>query len=87
MYVSGLDRRPWPSRDTEAVRQAFGQQALDLLPHIQAIFAMVDGAPVNWSAGLNAATDHVERIVREAYPDLDDEAVRAIGNQFSYANK
>jgi hypothetical protein len=36
---------------------------------------------------LNAATDRIEAMIREAYPDLDDEAVRAIGNQFSYANR
>lgn len=87
IYVWGLKDRPWPSRDTEAVRQAFGEQALDLLPRIQTIFEMVDGAPANWSGGLNAAADRIEATVREAYPDLDDEAVRAIGNQFSYANR
>jgi hypothetical protein len=87
IYVWGLNRRPWPSRDTEAVREAFGEQALDLMPRIGAIFDMVDAAPANWSGGLNAATDRVETMVREAYPDLDDEAVRAIGDQFSYANR
>jgi hypothetical protein len=72
IYVWGLNRRPWPSRDTEAVRQAFGEQALDLVPRIQAIFDMVDAAPANWSRGLNAATKRIETIVREVYPDLDD---------------
>jgi hypothetical protein len=87
IYVWGLSGRPCPSRDTEAVSQAFGEQALDLLPRIEAIFNRVDAVPASWSGGLNAATDRIEAMIREAYPDLDDEAVRAIGNQFSYANR
>jgi len=44
IYVWGLSGRPWPSRDTEAVSQAFGEQAPDLLPRIEAIFNRVDSA-------------------------------------------
>jgi hypothetical protein len=37
IYVWGLSGHPWPSRDTEAVSQALGEQTLDLLPRIEAI--------------------------------------------------
>lgn len=87
VYVWGLGGRPWPSRDAESVVQAFGQQAPDLLSRIEAIFKSVDAAPANWAGGLSAATERIEAMIRHAYPDLDDAAVHAIGNQFSYENR
>ena len=83
--VWGTHGRPWPSRDTEAVGEEYGDDALDLIPRINGIFELVDKAPVDWSTeDLPAATERVESLVRAAHPELDEAAIRAIGLQFSY---
>lgn len=49
---------------------------------------MVDSAAPYWSTeDLNAATDRIEAHLRAAHPELSDEAIHAIGNQYSYSWK
>ena len=88
-YVWGLDRRPWPSRDRAAIAATYGPDAADVQDAIDAVFAVVDDpppvAPTDWDhEDLLTATRRIERILRAAYPELTDEAVRAVGGQFSY---
>ncbi len=87
-YVWGTQCRPWPSRDAEAVREKYGDLALDLVPRIQAIFALVDAMEVDWSSeDLNGAAHRIESLVRSMHPELGDDAIRAVGNQFAYCWK
>lgn len=84
-YVWGLGGRSWPSRDVEAVKDRYGDQALNLIPRIRAIFAAVDAAEVNWSSeGLLGAVSRIKALIRSTYPELNEDAIEAIGVEFSY---
>ncbi|WP_338178658.1 hypothetical protein [Jatrophihabitans sp.] len=87
-YVWGTGGRSWPSRDPEAVQIRFADDALDLVPRILAIFDLVDGAPPFWQTeDLATATDRIEGLVRDEHPELSDDAIRAIANQYSFTWK
>jgi len=85
VFVWGTHGRPWPSRDPEAVSAEYGDDALELVPRINAIFELVDAAPLDWSTeDLPAAIARIESLVRAAHPELDEAAIGAIGRQFAY---
>ena len=84
-YVWGTGERSWPSRDPEAVERTFGDETVDLLPRVLAVFALVDAAPTLWQTeDLTTATNRIEALVREQHPEFSDDAVRAIGNEYSF---
>jgi hypothetical protein len=87
-YVWGTGDRSWPSRDPEAVQRRFGEETSDFLPRVLAVFALVDATPPLWQTeDLMTATNRMEALVREQHPELSDDAVRAIGNEYHFAWK
>ena len=87
-YVWGTRGRPWPSRDAEAVRERYQGLAAGLIPRIEAIFTLGDATDVDWSVDdLKSAVDRIELLISTVHPELRGDAVRAIGDQFSYCWK
>lgn len=85
-YVWGRQHRSWPSRDRAAIQIEYGTRAQDIQRALDEVFAVVDSAPTDWAhEDLPTASRRIERLVRAAYPDLSDEAVRAVGQEFSYS--
>jgi hypothetical protein len=87
-YVWGRPRRAWPGRDTTVVHELLGERADLVLGRIGAIFAVVDAAPLDWDAeDLCGASLRIHRLVHRGHPELDAEALHAIGAQFAYTWK
>jgi hypothetical protein len=91
-YVyGGSQGRLYPSSNPEAVVEAFGDAALDLLPRIYAITALIDAiTEAEWSTFTGTLAEMAARIeaeVAEVNPELDADAVRALSNQWAFAHK
>jgi len=90
-YVWGLEGRSWPSRHPDATVRALGDEGLDLIPQVEAIFCFVDGiSDAEWwqfTGSLNEIADSIEARVQAAYPQLSAEAVAAIGNQWAFGHR
>jgi hypothetical protein len=91
-YVyGGPQGRAYPSSSAEAVAEAFGDEALDLLPRIYAITAVIDaisqGEWLTFTGTLVEMMHRIEADLAEINPELDAEAIHALGNRWAFANK
>lgn len=87
-YIRGSGRA-WPSASPEAVVKAFGTEAAErLMPRLGQVAREAVYWPVDWQAhDLVSATRAVEEAIAVAHPELDQDAVSALGWYFSYCNK
>lgn len=81
-YIWGDRALPWPSERPEALTEE--QRAY--LPKIKSVIATAF-ADDPTDETLSAMADRVESGVRTAHPELTEEAVRAIGNYYSFCWK
>lgn len=81
----------WPHQSPEAVVSEFGTEAAErLMPRLRQLANAAVYWPVDWQQhddDLASATRVVEREISAAHPELDQNAVSALGWQFSYCNK
>jgi hypothetical protein len=81
----------WPSASPEAVAKELGAEAADrLMPRLRQLADEAVYWPVDWQNhidDLGSATRVVEDEISAAHPELDQDAVRALGWQFSFCNK
>jgi hypothetical protein len=85
-YVWGIPPLPWPSGCLEAVRELLGEQAHEVVPRVKMLVdEAFDVRPEGWD--LAAIGNHVEGVLRQAHPELTDEALKAIGALYTYAWK
>jgi hypothetical protein len=78
-YVWGTAGLPWPSERPDAL-QADQQRFLPMLREIVAVAFSVDP----FAGTLNEAAGRAEAALRAQYPDLTEDAIRAVGNLFAY---
>jgi hypothetical protein len=81
----------WPSASPEAVAKELGAEAADrLMPRLRQLADEAVYWPVDWQNhidDLGSAARVVEDEISAAHPELDQDAVRALGWQFSFCNK
>jgi len=81
----------WPHASPEAVAKELGAEAAErLMPRLRQFAKEAVYWPVDWQNhidDLDSATRVVEDEIRAAYPELDQDAVSALGWQFSFCNK
>lgn len=82
-YIWGVDGHPWPSKRPEALSIVFGDQAVDLVPRIEALLAEAYEYPPD--DDLACYGNRVKDAIRQRHPELDDEAVKAVGNLVTYS--
>lgn len=86
-FVSG-GHRPYPTVDEEALVAEVGEDAaLDLLPTVRAIAAEVFDLPVDWASIRREPYLQVEDAMQRRHPELDEAAVRALGNYWAYQTR
>ena len=78
----------WPQRSPEAVVAAMGAEVAErLMPRLEQLADEAFYWPVDWHGrDLDAATSVVETEFAAAHPELDQEAVLALGWDFSYSH-
>lgn len=81
-YIWGDRSLPWPSERPEAL----AEEQLAFLPQIKSMIATAF-ADDPTAGTLTAMAERVESAVRAAYPELTEEAVRALGNYYSFCWK
>jgi hypothetical protein len=79
----------WPRESPEAVVKALGVEAAKhLVPRVQQLAREAVYWPVDWQQHDDvSAMRAVEHEIAEQYPQLDADAVSALGWHFSYCNK
>ena len=79
----------WPTQTPESVVEAFGAEASErLMPRLQQLAREAVYWPVDWQQHDDvSAVRAVEHEIAEQYPELDADAVSALGWYFSYCNK
>jgi hypothetical protein len=79
----------WPTETPEAVATELGAEATArLMPRLKQLAREAVYWPVDWQDhDLVSATRAVEEDITAAHPELDQNAVRALGWYFSYCNK
>lgn len=89
VYIWGEPRsKPYPSEHPDDVAAAFGADASDLLPYVRNLLAEAYEEPmVLPGEDLSTSADRVEATIRSRHPELDDKALRAIGNHFAFSTK
>lgn len=92
IYVWGHARSlPYPSEHPDDVVAALGDDGLDLLPRIYAITSVVDSiSDAEWPTFPGSLSEMAHRIkaeVRKINPELDEEAVDAIGSWWAFNNR
>ena len=81
-YIWGDGALPWPSERPAALTEE--QQAY--LPQIKSVIATAFAHDPTEET-LDTMAERVESAVRTAHPELTEEAVRAIGNYYSFCWK
>lgn len=78
-----------PTEPERRVAVLLGDRALDVVPRIRALLADLEAAtPPFWNtADLKDMGDRVERWLRETHPELDDYAVKAVANSYTFGYK
>lgn len=66
-----------------------GDRAFDVVPRIRAMLAELDAVtPPFWNSGnLQDMGHNVERWLRTSYPELDDQALKAVANSYTFNHK
>jgi hypothetical protein len=81
----------WPHASPEAVAQELGAEAAErLMPRLRQLANEAVYWPVDWQNhidDLGSAARVVEDEISAAHPELDQDAISALGWQFSYCNK
>jgi hypothetical protein len=81
----------WPRSSPEAVAEELGAEAAErLMPRLRQLASEAVYWPVDWQNhidDLGSATRVVEDEISAAHPELDQDAIGALGWQFSFCNK
>lgn len=85
LYARG--QYAWPREGFDQVEQAFGRRrAAELKPAIEALFSVLERAVPDWTRA--DSPEHVDQyfraLAKEACPELEEPALKAIGSLFSY---
>jgi hypothetical protein len=85
VYLS-VGRSSFPHCDPEAVIETFGAEAAEsLMPYASAVASEVLNIWTDWSTHtLDSAGEEAAAQMRQRHPELDDEAIKALGWHFSY---
>lgn len=85
---TGYKQLAWPGRDESRVVEAFGTDALELMPLIAALEHDFYSSTAHHTSGdLSAMTEAATRGFRERHPGLSDEAVDALAWCYSFDMK
>lgn len=85
--VFGLTTQSWPSIDHDKFIEHYGEEkSAVLLPEIQSILTEAMKIQIDWNANndLVAAGQKVEQIMAVEHPELSPDALKKIGNYFTY---
>lgn len=89
VYVWGNPRTiPHPSEHPDEVAKEFGDDAADLVTYIKAILDEAYAQPMALPGeGLADSAKRIEAVIGSRHPELDDQALRAIGNHVAFNTK
>ena len=85
-YLS-VGRSPFPHGDPEYLAEVFGAEAETLLPYVEGLSSEIMAVEIDWTAHtLDSATELAMTATRIRHPELSDEAIEALGWNFSYGH-
>jgi hypothetical protein len=87
-YIWGDGRRPWPSAHPDVVDARFGDEAVELLPHVLAILDELHQEPDRWlTDDLAAMGERISQALGDRHPELTGAAIDALAAHFTYTWK
>ena len=89
VYIWGYPRRlPYPTAHPEDVVATFADSGPDLVAYVDAILSEAYAEPMELPGeSLSDSARRIEAVISARHPELDEEAVRAVGTHFAYMTK
>lgn len=85
---TGFGFSPYPRADEQRVVDAFGEEALDLLPLVHRLVDAFDSTEaLHHARDLDDALEQATSDFRARYPDVAEDVVHALAWRFSYNNR
>ena len=86
LYI-GFGLESWPMRDRKRIFQEFGDvHGAELKLQVDALLRETGGIAIDWSAhSLASAGDMIEKVMHLRHPELSDDAIRALGWDYTFS--
>jgi hypothetical protein len=89
VYIWGEPRRlPYPSTHPQDVAKAFGDEAVNMVPYVDALLSEAYAEPMQlFGETLAESGKRIEAAIGARHPELDRAALKAIGDHFTFNTK